>query len=136
MMSSEAADLRVEVVLEADGDAAELDGLTRALSRELGDLRPGRVDRRAAGPAPPGTRTGIPIDPGTLMVSVEHGGPALVELVRALRSWLDRRRAASTRPSPTIRIRVGRHEAELTAGELSPDQRRLLDAFLAAFPER
>ncbi|HEX2412654.1 MAG TPA: hypothetical protein VHJ39_15915 [Solirubrobacteraceae bacterium] len=82
-MPEPAIGLRLEVALEPDADAAELEHATSQLREELRELDLERVDRPTE-PAPPGSR-GLDVAAlGTLIVGAGRGaiGPVLTNASR------------------------------------------------------
>jgi hypothetical protein len=114
--------LQVEIGLEPDADAAELDEETLELRQELLELDVNAVERPAAGPPPEGARAIELALLGTLLVTA--GQEAIGPVVRAIADWMTRRHSRS------VKLTLGGDSIEAT--DLSDeDQRRLLEAFLA-----
>jgi Effector Associated Constant Component 1 len=120
-MPEPAIGLRLEVALEPDADAAELEHATSQLREELLELDLERVDRPTE-PAPPGSR-GLDIAAlGTLIVGAGRG--AIGPVLTAVQSWVARRSSRS------VRITIDGDSLELTNASRE-DQRRLVESFLA-----
>lgn len=115
-------ELTVDVGIDPDADASELDEVTRELRRELLELDVEDVERPASGPPPEGTRAVEAALLGTLLVSV--GQEAITAVVRTLAGWLRRR------PSRKVTLRIGDDEIELTDAS-EQQQAELVAAFLA-----
>jgi hypothetical protein len=114
--------LQVEIGVEPDADAAELDEVTALLRQDLLELDVDNVDRPPGGPAPPGTRAVDAAILGSLVVST---GPAVIgAVVRTLEGWLRRR------PNRSVKIEIGDDSIELTDAS-AEDQRRLIESFIA-----
>ncbi len=120
-MPEPAIGLRLEVALEPDADAAELEHATSQLREELLELDLERVDRPTE-PGPPGSRGLDVAAVGTLIVGAGRGaiGPALA----AVQSWVARRSSRSVRVTIDGDSRELRHASR-------EDQRRLVESFLA-----
>ena len=121
-MATEPLRLRVDIGVEPDADAGELDDATVQLRRELLALDVEDVERPTGDPPPPGTRAVDAAAIGTLIVTV--GPPIISAVIRAAQGWLGR---GSNR---TVKIEIGDDSIEL--GDVSTeDQQRLIDAFIA-----
>jgi hypothetical protein len=114
--------LRLEVGLDVDADAGELDAATAQLRDELLELDVDAVARAVGRPAPAGTRGVDAAALGTLMVSAGRG--AIGPLVSALHSWVTRRSSRS------VKITIDGDSLELTNASRA-DQERLVESFLA-----
>jgi hypothetical protein len=121
--------VHVTLVLEADGDAREVEETTARLRRELLSLDVDAVERAPAGAAPEGTRAVDLAAIGTLIVTLGKGAAALAPLVAAVRSWL------AARGAGTVKMQIGGDSIEIT-GNLSADQRMLVEAWIAAHARR
>jgi hypothetical protein len=120
-MERDRLNLRIDVGLEPDADAAELDEATMQLRRELIGLDIEDVQRPSAGP-PPGARAAEAALLGTLLVT--FGEEAIRALGRVLGDWLSRG------AKRTIKLQLDNDTIELTSVS-DEDQQRLLEAFLA-----
>lgn len=105
-MPENPAQLFIEVMLD-DGDASELDALTRQLRMELQDLDVDSIERVSAGSAPEGTKA-VDIELiGQMMVQL---APAVVPpLFELLKSWVERKPSTPVK----IRVKVGRKTAQI-----------------------
>ncbi len=120
-MPEPAIGLRLEVGLEPDADAAELEHATTQLREELLELDVDRVDQPSE-PAPPGTR-GLDVAAlGTLLVGAGRG--AIGPVLGAVQSWVARRSSRS------VKITIDGDSLELTNASRE-DQRRLVESFLS-----
>jgi hypothetical protein len=121
-MSESAIELRLEVGVEPDADAAELDEAAAQLRRELLGLNVDAVKRLPGEAPPPGTRAAEATLLGGLVVDV--GREAIGAVVRTIQAWVARRSSRS------VKVTLGADSIELTnvSGE---DQHRLIEAFLA-----
>ena len=121
-MSEPAVGLRLEIGIEPDADAAEIQEAASQLRHELLELDVEAVRVPAGEPAPPGSR-GIDAGAlGTLLVAAGRG--ALGPIVQAVQSWVARRATRS------VKLCIENDSLELT--NVSPeDQRRLIESFLA-----
>jgi hypothetical protein len=111
----------------ATADAAsveELDELARGLREELLQLEVNSVEPAPAGPAPAGTRAVDIADIGNLVITVAQSAAAIVSLVTAVQSWLNRNRQG------TVTLAVGGDELKLS-GLSTKDQRELVNAWIA-----
>lgn len=105
-MSENPAELVIEVSLE-DGDAAELDELTRQLRAEVEELDVASVERVSAGMAPRGTKAVDLAAIGQMAVTLAPAVvPALFDL---LKSWVERK------PSTPVKIivKAGKRTAQI-----------------------
>jgi hypothetical protein len=123
-MRDQAPTLLVELHLDADADAEELDQLTSNLRRELLELDVEDVQRPRTGPPPPGTRAVEVAALGALLVSLAKTPAILGGVVDTVRSWLSRGEGR------TAKLKLGDDEIELT-GISSEQQERLIAAFVA-----
>ena len=114
--------LQIEVGIEPDADAAELDQATSRLRRELLELDVDDVTRPSAGEPPPGSRAVDAVLLSTLLVTA--GSEAIATAVRTIAGWLGRR------PNGRVKLAIGGDSIELTDVSAT-DQKRLLEAFLA-----
>jgi hypothetical protein len=120
-MEGAALQLRIDVGVEPDADAAELEEATLQLRDELLDLDVDNVEHPAHGAAPPGTRAVEAAILGTLVVTATREVAGSV--VRAVSDWLGRR------PNRSVKLQVENDIVEVTNAS-SEDQRRLIEAFL------
>lgn len=121
-MTARPVQLQVEVDLEADADAVELDEATRRLRQELLELDVEDVERPASAAPPEGARGVETAILGTLLITAS--GEVIAAVVRRVESWLTRRSSRS------VKLAIEGDSIELT--DLSSgDQKRLLEAFLA-----
>lgn len=113
--------IRIDLGVSPDADAAELDAATLQLRADLLELDIESVERPTTLP-PPGARSAEVALLGTLVVTA--GQQAILTLGRVLSDWLSRG------PKRTVKLQLDDDLIELSnvSGE---DQRRLLDAFLA-----
>jgi len=114
--------LRIDVGVEPDADAAELDEATQQLRRELLELDVDGVERPSAGPPPPGTRAVEAALLGTLLVTATR--ELVSAVVRAVTGWLGRR------PGRSVKLEIAGDWIEVTDPS-AEDQQRLIAAFLA-----
>jgi hypothetical protein len=121
-MSEPGVGLRLEIGIEPDADAAEIEQAASQLRDELLELDVEAVGVPAGEPAPPGSR-GIDAGAlGTLLVAAGRG--AIGPVVQAVQSWVARRATRS------VKLTIENDSLELT--NVSPeDQRRLIESFLA-----
>jgi Effector Associated Constant Component 1 len=114
--------LRLEIEIEPDAEAAEIEEAASQLRHELLELDVEAVGVPAGEPAPPGSR-GIDAGAlGTLLVAAGRG--AIGPIVQTVQSWVARRATRS------VKLTIENDSLELT--NVSPeDQRRLIESFLA-----
>jgi hypothetical protein len=112
--------LRVEVGLEADADAQDLDDEAAQLRRELLELDVD-VERPTEGPAPPGTKAVEVAILGTLLVGLSR--EAIAAVVRTIESW------ASRRPDRSVRLEIGGDSIVVPAAS-DADKQRLVQVFV------
>jgi hypothetical protein len=122
IMSETGVGLRLEIGIEPEAEAAEIDEAVSQLRDELLELDVEAVRVPAGEPAPPGSR-GIEAGAlGTLLVAA--GRVAVGPIVLAVQSWVTRRATRS------VKLTIENDSLELT--NVSPeDQRRLIESFLA-----
>ena len=125
-MEGDRLKLRIDVGVEPDADAAELDEATLQLRRELLELDVEAVDRPVAGPPPSGTRAVEAALLGTLLVTA--GQQVIGVLGRVLGDWLSRG------AKRTVKLQLDDDVIELT-NVSDEDQQRVLNAFLARHSE-
>lgn len=121
-MAGDLLQLRVDVGLAPDADAAELDEAARQLRSELLELDVADVAQLAKGPPPPGARAVEASIVGALAVTAARGVVAAV--VRSLEQWV------GIRSNRTVKITLGEDSLELSGASLD-DQHRLVESFLA-----
>ena len=121
-MSEPGVGLRLEIGIEPDAEAAEIEEAASQLRDELLELDVEAVRVPAGEPAPPGSRG---IDAGALGTLLVAGGRvAIGPIVQAVQSWVTRRATRS------VKLTIENDSLELT--NVSPeDQRRLIESFLA-----
>lgn len=112
----------VDVGVEHDADAAELDEATLALRRELLELDVEDVERPADGPPPPGTSAVGAALVGTLVVTA--AGELVSVVFRTVAGWIGRR------PNRSVKLEIDRDSIEVTDPS-AEDEQRLIEAFLA-----
>ncbi len=117
-----ALELRVEVGVEPDAEAAELEEATARLRGELLELDVIDVRRPPGAPAPPGARAAEVTLLGTLVVSAAQD--VLGAVVQAIAGWIGRGHQRS------VRLEIAGDSIELTNSTVE-EQRRLLEVFLA-----
>lgn len=114
--------LRIDLGLEPDAEAVELDEATLQLRRELLELDVEDVQRPSAGPAPSGTR-GVEVALlGTLVVKATS--EVVGAVVHAVAGWLARR------PNRSVTLEIDGDSIVVTDPSVD-DQRRLIESFLA-----
>jgi hypothetical protein len=121
-MSGLGVELRLEVGVEPDADAAELDQAASRLRQELLGLDVDAVERLRGEAPPPGTRAAEATLLGVLVVDL--GREALAAVMRTIHSWIARRLDRS------VKVTLGEDSIELT-NVSDEDQRRLIDSFVA-----
>jgi hypothetical protein len=115
-------ELRVDLELDRDQDASELDEATRQLRHELLQFDVDDVQRVRGGSPPPGARA---VDVAMLgSLAVTAGQEVIGTVIRALVQWIGRRANRS------VKLSIGEDSIELS--DVSPeDQRKLIESFLA-----
>jgi hypothetical protein len=114
--------LRLEIGLEPDADAAELDDAASQLRRELLELDVEAVERPPGEPPPPGTRAVEVALLGTLVVGA--GRTAIAAVVHTIQAWVART------TSRTVKLTLDGDSIEVTNAS-DDDQRRLIETFVA-----
>jgi hypothetical protein len=121
-MSEPAIAVRLEIALESDAEAIELQDAASQLRRELLELDVEKVEAPAGGPAPPGTRAVEVAEIGTLLVAA--GKVAIGPIVQVIQGWIARRASRS------VKLTIDGDSIELSNAS-ADDQRQLLQAFVA-----
>ena len=112
----------MDLGVDRDEDAAELDEAARQLQRELLELDVDDVQRRREGAPPPGARA---VDAAMLGgLAVTAGKDVIGAVVRAIVQWIGRRSDRS------VKLTIGEDSIELSSVS-AEDQRRLVESFLA-----
>lgn len=118
------ANLEVQLDLDPEADAQELDELTRRLRRRLLELDVDSVERAKGPSPPPGARAVDATSLGTLLVSLASTPEVLRAVVGTVREWLSRARCRR------VKVKLGDSELELT-GVSSQQQERLISDWIA-----
>jgi hypothetical protein len=121
-MHGREAKLEVQLVIEGDAPAEELDELTVVLREQLLELDVDAVDRPTAEEPPPGARAAEATQLGSLLVTL--GPTVLASVVQTIRSWLSRDRGRS------VKLQLGDDVIELSDAS-SEQQEQLISAFVA-----
>jgi hypothetical protein len=114
--------LRIDLGVEPDADAAELDDATRTLRRELLELDVETVERPSGGPAPAGTRAVDAALLGTLLVTAAD--ELVGAVIQRVLGWLGRRASRS------VKLEIDGDSIELT-NPSAEEERKLVATFLA-----
>jgi Effector Associated Constant Component 1 len=121
-VSAQDLELRLEVGLDSDAEALELDAATTQLQHELLVLDVEEVERPSGEPPPPGTRAAEASELATLLVGL---GPAVIGAVaQTIAGWVGRRTSRS------VKLEVAGDSIEVT-GVSEEDQALLIESFLA-----
>ena len=105
-MSESPAELFIELSLD-NGDATELDELTRQLRAQVEELNIDSVGQISEGPAPEGTKAVDLVAIGQMAVTL---APAIVPpLFDLLKSWVERKPSTPVR----IKVKVGTRTAQI-----------------------
>jgi hypothetical protein len=127
-MSESQAALRLDIGLQPDAEAAELEDAALQLRLELLELDVEAVERPAGAAPPPGARGPEVALLGALLVNAGQG--AIRAVVRTIQGWVERTSSRS------VKVTLDGDTIELT--NASDDaQRQLVESFLArhATPE-
>jgi hypothetical protein len=116
--------LEVQLELDPEADAEELDELTGRLRRQLLELDVDSVERAKGLPPPLGARAVDSTTLGTLVVTLASTPALLQAVVSTVREWLSRARCRS------VKVKLGDSELELT-GVSSEQQERLISDWIA-----
>jgi hypothetical protein len=119
--------LRLDLALDGDAGAEELDAATADLLRDLRELDVDSAERVPGGRAPEGTRALEIALLGSLVVKL--GQAAVGPVARVLHDWLARRSGR------TIKLTLGEDSIELSGGSAA-FQREMIETFLKARAER
>jgi hypothetical protein len=121
--------LQVKIEHPDSLDPEELEVLALQLRGELLEHGVERVDPARAGEAPSGTRGIDALAVGGLIVTISKAADPLLNLVKALQSWLSRNQARNIHI--VLQGEPDGERAELEAtGLTAAEQRLLVDAFL------
>lgn len=115
-------ELRVELVLDPQADAAEIEARTLQLREELLDLEIDDVRQPSVGRPPEGAKGGEVVLLGALVVTA--GREAVKAVVQAVGAWLSRNRVRS------IKVQIDGDTLELSAAS-KEEQLELVEVFLA-----
>jgi len=124
-MSAEPGALSLQIEPGADLDAEELERLAVGLREELLGLDVGSVQFVSAGPAPEGARAVEALALGAMVITAVRSGAAVLSVVTAVRSWLNRNK------KNRVRLTLNGHELELD-GLSGSDQQRIVTEWLTA----
>jgi hypothetical protein len=119
MLPATETSLELQLDLDDQADAEELDALTSGLRRQLLQLDVESVERAEGPPPPPGARAAEAISLGTLLVTLASTPEVLRALLGTVRAWLSRSAARS------VKVKLGDSELEVT-GISSEQQQRLI----------
>jgi hypothetical protein len=119
MLPATETSLELQLDLDDQADAEELDALTSGLRRQLLQLDVESVERAEGPPPPPGARAAEAISLGTLLVTLTSTPELLRALLGSVRAWLSRSAARS------VKVKLGDSELEVT-GISSEQQQRLI----------
>lgn len=121
-MSGPGIAVRLEVALESDAEATELQDAASQLRRELLELDVEKVEAPVGEPPPPGTRAVEVAEIGTLLVAA--GKVAIGPIVQVIQSWIARRASRS------VKLTIDGDSIEL-GNASAEEQRQLIQSFLA-----
>jgi hypothetical protein len=119
------ATLRLTFEVEVDMDADELAALSRQLRSELLLLDVDDVQVPAAGPPPTGSKAIDALAVGQLLAQVPAAAGSLIAVVRAVKAWLSRGRAAGR-----IKLEMDGDVLELS-GVSSDEEHHLIDLWVS-----
>jgi hypothetical protein len=123
-MNEDLGQLQINLLVDDDVSAYEMDELTAAMRRELLLLDVESVDRPSAGPAPEGAK-GIELAAlGELIVSLGQATPVLSQVVAVIKAW------ASRSPKRTVKLTIDGDTLEL-GGLSEEDQGRVARDWMA-----
>jgi len=115
-------EIRVDLGLDSEADALELEDAALNLREELLGLDVDAVERPVSGPAPEGAKAIETTLAGVLIVTA--GKEVIVAVVQQIRQWIGRGKGRS------VKLELGEDTIEISHPS-AEDQRRLLEAFLA-----
>ena len=115
-------ELRVDLRLEPDADAVELEDAALSLRDELLEFDVDAVERPPSGPPPEGAKAVEATILGTLLV--EAGKDVIAAVIGAIQGWVGRGKGRG------VKLQLGQDTIEIT-DPTADDQRRLIEAFLA-----
>jgi Effector Associated Constant Component 1 len=115
-------ELRINV--QADDPPEVVDEATRRLQSQLLELHVKSVER-PVGEGEPGSR-GAMTEIGTLLLQFAQTGVALTTVVGAVQGWL----SARGKDRGTVKLEIDGDSIELPGGDLSPEQQRVVDAWV------
>ena len=121
-MPDNTAQLKLSVEAGLGSDAEEAAELTQQLRASLLDLDVDQVALAQTGDAPRGSN-GLPIDWGTLLVTLSASGGVLTAVINTVQSWLARQGQRS------VTLEMGGDKLTLT-GASSREQQQLVDNWI------
>lgn len=122
MAADETLELRVDLGLDPEADALELEDSTLDLREELLELDVESVERPTSGPPPAGAKSPDVALGAALIVAA--GKEVITAVVSKVASWVGRGRERS------VKLQLDGDTIEITDPSVE-EQRRLLEAFLA-----
>jgi hypothetical protein len=126
-MVDDTSQLAINLSVDADVSARELEELTAAMRRELLQLDVLSVDRVSGGPAPEGAK-GIELaEIGALIVSLGKATPVLGQIVEVIQAW------AARSPNRTVKLTLDGDSLELN-GVSESQQHLVIKDWMARHP--
>lgn len=105
-MTDEVTRLIVQISADAEGNAAELDGLTQKLRRQILELDVHSAEPLRVGNAPNGAK-GDPVTVGAIVIALAASGSVLPKLIELLQTWATRERGHN------VKVKVGDDEIDI-----------------------
>jgi hypothetical protein len=105
-------------------DDEELAELTRQLRTEFMEVDVESIDFASIDEAPVGSKSGPPVDWGTLLLTLAASGGVLTTIINVIQSWLTRH------DRHRLSIEINGDRLELT-GISTDEQQQLIDAWLS-----
>jgi hypothetical protein len=126
-MNEDPGKLEINLQVDDDVSALEMEELTAAMRRQLLQLDVESVDRVSGGDAPEGSR-GIELAAiGALIVNLGKATPVLGQVVEVIQAW------AARAPNRTVKLTLDGDTLELN-GMSEDDQRRVIKDWMARHP--
>ena len=125
MVPVDEASLEVQLEVDPDVDAHELDELTHRLRRELLELDVTAVERTPGAPPPPGAKAAEATGLGALLVTLATTPEMLRAVINTVRGWLARDRGRK------VKLKLDDSELELSNAS-SEQQERLISDWIAS----
>jgi Effector Associated Constant Component 1 len=117
--------IKLEVGVDAETDAEEIDALTRSLRHELGGLDFAEVGQVDAAEVPEGAKSGTATTVGSLVVTLVQGAGGVAAVTGIVQAWLGRSRGR------TVELEIDGNKIKVT-GASSEVEERLIQEWIGS----